>query len=88
MMFLLAGVVITAAGMPFLVFGILVPDEVTAAAIAGFFSILNTYLNVRMLRQVGATKKASRAGTKALIDLAEEQQARGIAADEKAANGD
>ena len=70
-----AGICVSVMCMPFAVFGAsLGLGDVTAAAIvAGIFSVVNTYLNVRMLRQVGAVRQTARAGTEALIHMAVEQ---------------
>lgn len=72
-MILLVAIIATTLGMPVVVFAI-ISDTISAAFVAGIFSIVNTYLNVRMLRQIGATRRSARAGSKALLELAKDQQ--------------
>lgn len=70
---LIGTIILTAFGMPYAVFGIfgLGGDVTDAAVVAGIFSVINTYLNVRMLRQVGAVKRTARASTESLMELAD-----------------
>jgi hypothetical protein len=68
------------ATMPFAVI-FAAGDTVNGAIVAGIFSIVNTVLNARILSRVAnvaetvhATKRASREGNKALLDLAERRE--------------
>lgn len=80
-MLLLTGIILTQLGMPWAVFALLGVhggDTTNAAIIAGVFSVVNTYLNVRMLRQVGAVKhrvgavsETAREGNAALMEIAD-----------------
>jgi hypothetical protein len=56
--------------MPFAVFGV-INDTVDGAFIAGIFSVVNTYLNFRLIRIMNTTKKVAREGSDTLLAIAE-----------------
>jgi K+ transporter len=66
---LLVATLLSAVLMPAVVFG-MISDTVDAAIIAGIFSIVNTYLNLKMLRQIGVTRKVARESSDALMEIA------------------